>query len=191
MLSFFWDLVRKLETRTRESDQTGFYKHLNTMNLEGKRDRSSAYVKAENGVLLRDVKLIRERWVQWFHTLLNAKSPRLGPNNAEGLNQWPENMLLEVQPTKQELADAICSLANGKAVGPDGVSVELFKITLNGDPTLRRRLLVIVIRIWREGEVPQQWKDAIIMVLHKMKDRTECGNYRGTSLVAHVGKILL
>ena len=41
------------------------------------------------------------------------------------------------------------------------------------------------------GEVPQQWKYAIIMVLHKKKDRTECGNYRGISLVAHAGKILL
>ena len=29
------------------------------------------------------------------------------------------------------------------------------------------------------------------MVLHKMKDRTECGNYRGISLVAHAGKVLL
>ena len=37
----------------------------------------------------------------------------------------------------------------------------------------------------------QQWKDAIIMVLHKKKDRTEFGNYRGISLVAHAGKILL
>ena len=91
----------------------------------------------------------------------------------------------------QELTDAIRSLANGKAVGLEGVSVGLFKITLNGDPALRRRLLDIVVRIWRRGEVPQQWKDAIIMVFHKKKDRTECGNYRGISLVAHAGKILL
>ena len=41
------------------------------------------------------------------------------------------------------------------------------------------------------GEGPQQWKDAIIMVLHKNKDRTECCNYRGISLVAHAGKTLL
>ena len=39
--------------------------------------------------------------------------------------------------------------------------------------------------------MPQQWKDAIIMVLHKKKNRTECGNYTGISLVAHAGKILL
>ena len=39
--------------------------------------------------------------------------------------------------------------------------------------------------------MPQQWKFAIIMVLHKKKDPTECGNSRGLSLVAHAGKILL
>ena len=91
----------------------------------------------------------------------------------------------------QELTDAIRSLANGKAAGPDGVSVELFKITVNGDTALRQRLLDIVVHIWKGGEVPQQWKHAIIMVLHKTKDRTVCGNFRGISLVAHAGKILL
>ena len=41
------------------------------------------------------------------------------------------------------------------------------------------------------GEVPQEWKDATINVLHKKKDRTECSNYRGLSLVAYAGKVLL
>ena len=62
VLSFFWDFVRKLETGNREGEQAGFYKHLKTITLEGKRDRSSAYVKDKNGLLLRDVELIRERW---------------------------------------------------------------------------------------------------------------------------------
>ena len=56
----------------------------------------------------------------------------------------------------QELTDVIRSLANGKYAGPDGVSVELFKNTLNGDPALRRRLLDIVVRICRGGKVPLQ-----------------------------------
>ena len=87
--------------------------------------------------------------------------------------------------------DAIRSLANGKAVGRHGVSIELFKIIPNGDPALRRRLFDIVVRIWSGVEVPQQWKDAIIMVFHKTKDRTEYDDYRGISLVAHADKILL
>ena len=73
-------------------------------------------------------------------------------------------MPLGVQPTMKELTDPIRSLANEKAVGSDGVSVELFKITLNGDPALRRRLLNIVFHIWRGGKVLQQCKGAIIRV---------------------------
>ena len=49
----------------------------------------------------------------------------------------------------------------------------------------------MVVRIWRGGGVLQQWKGATITVLHRKKDRTECGNYRGISLVVHAGKILL
>ena len=70
----------------------------------------------------------------------------------------------------QELTDAIRVLADGKTVGSDEVSVELFKITLNGDPALHRRLIDIFVCIWRGGEVPQEREDAIIMVLPKKKD---------------------
>ena len=147
MLSFFWDFVRKLETRTREGDRAGFYKHLKTMNLEGKRDRCSAYVKDENGVLLGGVELSANDG-SGGSTLSSTPSRRgLTQNIAEGLDQSPENMPLGLQPTMHELTDAIRSLANGKAVGSDGVSVELFNITLNGDTALRRRLLDIVVCI--------------------------------------------
>ena len=144
-------LYSHLETRVREGDKNGLYKHLETYNLKGKRDRSSAYMKKEDGILLRDVELIHERWVRWFHTLLNSKSPKLDPNIAEGVRQWPENMPLGVQPTMQELTDVILSSANENTVRPDEVSVELFKIPLNGDPALRRRLVNIVVCIWRGG----------------------------------------
>ena len=45
--------------------------------------------------------------------------------------------------------------------------------------------------MWRTGEVPQRWKDATIKVLYKKKDHSDCNNYRGISLVAHSGKVLL
>ena len=43
VLSLFWEFVRKLETLAREVDQIGFYKHLKKINLEEKRDCSSAF----------------------------------------------------------------------------------------------------------------------------------------------------
>ena len=86
-------------------------------------------------------------------------------------------------------------MSNRKAVGPDGLLAELLKPAVDGDRDGTRRILVqfhaIVIAIWQGGGVPQEWKDATIMVLHKKKDRTECGNYGGISLVAHAGKVLL
>ena len=42
--------------------------------------------------------------------------------------------------------------------------------------------------VWYQREVPQGWRDAAIKVLHK-KDRTECGNCCGISLVALAGEI--
>ena len=45
--------------------------------------------------------------------------------------------------------------------------------------------------VWITREVPQEWKYATNKVLHKKKDRTECSNYRGLSLVAHAVKVLL
>ena len=43
--------------------------------------------------------------------------------------------------------------------------------------------------VWEEGHVPQAWKDANIVTIYKKGDRTECGNYRGISLLSAAGKI--
>ena len=41
----------------------------------------------------------------------------------------------------------------------------------------------------RKGHVPQAWKDANIVIIYKKGERTECGNYRGISLISAAGKI--
>ena len=45
--------------------------------------------------------------------------------------------------------------------------------------------------VWHQRKVPQRWRDAVKKMVHKKNDSTECGNYRGISLVAHAGKVLL
>ena len=78
----------------------------------------------------------------------------------------------------------------------DGISVELFKITLNGNLALCRRLFDIVVCIWRRrgrgegGVVAQRWKHGV-MVFHKNKYQEECDNHKGILLVAYAGKTLL
>ena len=83
------------------------------------------------------------------------------------------------------------AMGNEKAVGPDRLPAELLKLELQQNRTTLLEFHRLTTLIWREGKVPQQWKDAVITVLHKKGDKTECGNYRGISLVSHAGKVLL
>ena len=80
---------------------------------------------------------------------------------------------------------------DGKSVGPDELPVELLKLGLNHDPTVRRAFRRVIKLVWYQRKVPQRWRDAVIKCLHKKKDRSEWGDYCGISLVAHAGKVLL
>ena len=82
-------------------------------------------------------------------------------------------------------------MANGKASGADSLPVELLKLD---DPTrepVLKHFHASLVRVWRGEEIPQEWKDATIKVLHKKSDRSDCNNFRGISLVSHAGKVLL
>ena len=82
------------------------------------------------------------------------------------------------------------AMVNAKAVGPDGLPADLLKHGLQQDRTILLELHQLTTLIWREGKLPQPWKDAVITIPHKKGEKTECGNYRGISLVSHAGKVL-
>jgi hypothetical protein len=44
--------------------------------------------------------------------------------------------------------------------------------------------------IWNKEKLPDQWKESIIIPVHKRGDKTECSNYRGISLLLTSYKIL-
>ena len=58
---FFEACVRQLEGHIREEDPFGFYKHVKEMNVEGIRTFNTQYIRDEEGTLLQDIELIRER----------------------------------------------------------------------------------------------------------------------------------
>jgi hypothetical protein len=44
--------------------------------------------------------------------------------------------------------------------------------------------------IWNKEEFPDQWKESIIVPIHKKVDKTYCNNYRGIALMSTSYKIL-
>ena len=115
----------------------------------------------------------------------------LDPDIPKRLPQHPVASALGIEPTEDEIVTAIKAMSNAKAVGPDGFPAELLILGLQQDQVILLELHRLTTLIWREREVPQQWKDAVITLLHKKGDKTQCGNYRGISLVSHAGKALL
>ena len=151
---FFKDYVSQFEGRIREGDQFGFYKHLKGMDVEGKMTFNSQYIEDEEGRLLRDNALIRERWVM-FHKLLNTKSPTLDPSIVDELKQWPPCRPLDEVPSKYEVEEAIRALANRKAVYPDGLPAELLKVLADeGESSTLGKLHDVIVAVWRGGGVP-------------------------------------
>ena len=164
-------------------------------------------IKDENGNLLRDNGDILRRWERFFDNLLNnTKSPALQPSTVEKVqqrrkapppppgarSQIGEPISLEAEPTYAETQKAVRAMANRKAPGADSLPIKLLKLDdPTREPVVLKHFHAILVRVWRGEEIPQEWKDATIKVLHKKSDRSDCNNFRGISLVSHAGKVLL
>jgi hypothetical protein len=47
----------------------------------------------------------------------------------------------------------------------------------------------VIIAIWNKKELPEEWKESVIVPIHKKGDKAECNNYRGISLLPTTYKI--
>nr|VZI38510.1 unnamed protein product [Spirometra erinaceieuropaei] len=96
-------------------------------------------------------------------------------------------MDLDLPPSLQETIRAVQQLSNGKAPGSDAIPAEVYK---HGGPQLMDHLTALFQEMWRQGEVPQDFKDATVVHLYKRKGNLQvCDNHRGISLLNIAGKI--
>ena len=169
-------------------DQHGFFQNIKSMQLEETKKVESQCVRDEGGRLLCDKGRIRQRWVRLLRLLLNSKSDMPDPDIPKRLPQQPVASALGIEPTEEKIVTAMKAMTNEKAMGPEGLP--LLKLGLQQDRTILLEFHRLTTLIWREGKVPQQWKDTVITVLLKKGEKTECGNYC-ISLVSHAGKVVL
>ena len=82
---------------------------------------------------------------------------------------------------------AIEKLKIHKSQGIDQIPAELTKA---GGKTIRCEIHKFNISIWNKEELPEEWKESIIIPIHKKGDKTHCSNYRGISHLPTTYKIL-
>ena len=75
----------------------------------------------------------------------------------------------------------------GKAMGPDGIPVEVWKSL--GEEGVDM-LLDLLQKIFEQEKMPEEWRDSVIVPIFKEKgDIQDCGNYRGIKMISHTMKI--
>ena len=91
------------------------------------------------------------------------------------------------EPSTFEVDLAIEKLKSHKSPGIHQIPAELIK---EGGRTIRYQIHKLIVYIWNKEELPEEWKELIIVPIHKKGDKTDCNNYRSISLLPTTYKIL-
>ncbi|VDM04606.1 unnamed protein product [Schistocephalus solidus] len=125
---------------------------------------------------------ILKRWAEHFQSVLNQPSA-ISDAAIDRLPEVEINADLDLPPSPQETIRAGQQLSSGKAPGSDALAADIYK---HGGPKLMNRIQ----GMWHQGQVPQDFKDATIVHLHKKKGNCQiCDNHREISLLNIAGNI--
>jgi Reverse transcriptase (RNA-dependent DNA polymerase)/Endonuclease/Exonuclease/phosphatase family len=91
------------------------------------------------------------------------------------------------EPTMEEFNDIVNGLKNGKAAGSDEICNEMIR---NGGQELKEEMYKLLIKIWKEETIPEEWTLGIIVPIPKAGDLKVCSNYRRITLLNTAYKIL-
>ncbi|KAK6760388.1 hypothetical protein RB195_021743 [Necator americanus] len=140
----------------------------------GKMKRCSPALNSTNRVAVGEATL--PIWRDHFKTLLNRhppSAPELGHVHR------PTYAVNEEPPTESEVLVCIQKMKNEKSGGDDGISAEMLKYL---PPSEIREITKLIHSIWIDERIPDSWRHAIIIPLHKKLFVTDPRNYRGISL---------
>ncbi|KAH7697187.1 endonuclease-reverse transcriptase [Aphelenchoides avenae] len=125
-----------------------------------------------------------DAWRLHFSQLLNRPPPTGEPLRTP---EKPPYQCSEEPPSLEEVEAAIRKMKNRKAAGEDGVQPELLKAL----PPLAVTTFTGALKsIWTSGRIPENWRTAVVIPLHKKGPVTDPTNYRGISLLDVQYKIL-
>jgi hypothetical protein len=86
-----------------------------------------------------------------------------------------------------EFEMAIIELIRRKSAGIDQIAAEMIKA---GGIKIRSEIHKLINSIWNKEELPEEWKESIIIPIYKKGYKTACGKYRGITLLPATYKIL-
>lgn len=80
----------------------------------------------------------------------------------------------------EEIRKAVMKMRRNKTAGIDGTQMEAW---MYGGEEVKKGIEEIIRKVWKERQIPEDWKSSIIVPLYKRGDKEKVKNYRGISLL--------
>ena len=132
-----------------------------------------ASLKSKDGATLRRPEDIKKRWCEHYSELLNPH-PVIDESVLDLIKQHDPYMDLDEVPSRGEIKAFVSQMNNNKTPGMDGIKTEILK---NGEEKMIDLLEQVIQSVW-ESEVPQDWRNAILVSLYKKSSKSDCSNFR-------------
>ena len=97
----------------------------------------------------------------------------------------PTSAFKQCPPSFSELTSVLKRKRNNSAPGPNGIPYIVWKMC----PSLQKRLLTVICKVWKNKIVPSSWQQAVIILLHKSGPAEDPANFRPIALTNCDGKI--
>jgi len=132
--------------------------------------------KNEKDDLVTDSHSTVSRWRNHFSQLLDVHGV-----NHDRRTEIHTAELLVPEPSASDVEMAVKKLKRYKSPGTDQILAELIKA---GDRTIRYEIHKLI-SIWNMVELPDEWKESIIVPIYKKSDKEDCSNYRDIITIAN------
>ena len=147
----------------------------------------SVVIHDEDGVLCSSKDTQHQRRRRHFTKVFNITS-QFDAEVMESVTQRQESDKLADEPTPEVVAKALGKWRNGKAADTSNILPEMLKAGAKSEDFVC--MLTDLLRaMWEERRVPQEWVDAILILIPKKGNLHCCDKLKGIALLDVVGKV--
>ncbi|MCJ8738186.1 hypothetical protein PDJAM_G00032520 [Pangasius djambal] len=173
------ELYTRLDTREGQKD---LYRLARQRDQDGKDVQQVRFIKDRDGRVLTSEESVQRRWKEYFEELMNEENER--EKRVEGVTSVEQKV---VKIRKDEVRKALKRMKSGKAVGPDDITVEVWKCL--GEAAVEF-LTSLFNRVLESEKMPEEWRRSVLVPIFKNKGNVQsCSNYRGIKLMSHTMKL--
>jgi hypothetical protein len=156
--------IEELEINSKINNVRDLYRGINDFQ-KGYQPRTNI-AKDDKGDLIADSHSILARWRNCFSQILNVHGV-----NDDRQREMHTTETLVPEPSASEVELANEKLKSHKSPCNVQIPAELIK---GGGRTIRCEIHKHIISIWNKEELPEEWKESIIIPIYKKGDKTDC-----------------